>query len=106
MAILLLRTDRAAEAQTLAAEAHATLGEAYEEDHWRTAWAGATLGASLTVLSRYEEAETVLIRSYKDLHGNSGARAIHIDTTRQYMVDLYTRWGRPQEAARYTADSE
>ncbi len=106
MAILLLRTDRAAEAQTLAAEAHSTLGEAYEEDHWRTAWAGATLGASLTALSRYEEAETVLIRSYKDLRGNSGARAIHIDTTRQYMVDLYTRWGRPEEAARYTASAE
>ena len=106
MAILLLRTDRAAAALDLAQEAHASLAEAYGEDHWRTAWAASAQGASLTKLSRYEDAETVLLNGYKDLRENSGARAMHVDTTRKYLVDLYTSWGRPEDAARYTVDSE
>jgi hypothetical protein len=106
MAILLLRTERAAAALDLAQAAQTSLAEAYGDDHWRTAWAASTMGASLTELSRYKDAETVLLKSYMDLQDNSGARAIHVDTTRQYLADLYTGWSRPEEAARYSADSE
>ena len=106
LAILLLRTDRAEAALDLAQAAHTSLAEAYGDDHWRTAWAASTMGASLTELSRYKDAETVLLKSYMDLQDNSGARAIHVDTTRQYLADLYADWSRPEEAARYAVDSE
>lgn len=86
--------------------AHDSLTEAYAPDHWRTAWALCTQGASLTLLSRYAEAEPLLLESYEELRGNTGARPVHVATARQYLVDLYTTWDRPQDAARYAADGD
>ena len=106
MAILLLRTGRATAALEIAQTAHESLAEAYAPDHWRTAWALSTQGASLTQLSRYAEAEPLLLESYEQLRGNTGARAVHIDTARQYLMELYTAWDRPQDATRYSADAE
>ena len=106
MAILLLRTGRAASAVVMAQAAHESLAESYGTDHWRTAWALSTQGASLTKLSRYDEAEPLLLGSYQQLQGNTGARPVHTDTARQYLIDLYTAWDRPQDAARYSADAE
>ena len=104
LAILLLRTDRASAALEMAQAAHESLAEAYAPDHWRTVWALSTQGASLTKLTRYEEAEPLLKESYEELRGNIGARAVHVETTRQYLMDLYTAWGRPEDAARYSTD--
>jgi tetratricopeptide (TPR) repeat protein len=102
MAILFLRTERAAAALELAQAAHASLTESYGSDHWRTDWALATHGAALIQLSRYTEAEPLLLESYEGLSSNPGARPIHIETARGYLVDLYTAWDRPKEVARYS----
>ena len=102
MAILFLRTERVAAALEMAQAAHASLTESYGSDHWRTDWALATQGAALIQLSRYTEAEPLLLESYEGLSSNPGARPIHIETARRYLVDLYTAWDRPKEVARYS----
>jgi len=108
MAILLLRTMRADAALEMARAAQESLVKTYGPDHWRTAWALSTQGASLTQLSRYAEAEPLLLESYEELDGNTGARPVHVETARRYLAELYTAWGRPGQAARYLepTDSE
>ena len=44
----------------------------------------------------------LLLESYEGLSSNPGARPIHIETARRYLVDLYTAWDRPKEVARYS----
>ena len=106
MAILLLRTGRAAPALEMAQAAHESLAESYAPDHWRTVWALTTQGASLTQLSRYAEAEPLLLESYEGLRSNTGARPAHIETARRYIAELYEAWGRPEDATRYSADTK
>ena len=106
MAILLLRTGRAAPALEMAQAAHESLAESYAPNHWRTAWALSTQGASLSQLSRFSEAEPLLLESYEGLRSNTGARPVHIETTRRYIAELYTSWGRPEDAAHYSAATE
>jgi len=102
----LLRTERAAAALEMAQAAHEALAESYAPDHWRTVWALSIQGASLTQLSRYVEAEPLLLESYEGLRNNTGARPVHVETARRYLAELYTAWGRPEESARYSADTE
>jgi hypothetical protein len=56
-------------------------------------------------LNRYIEAEPLLLESYEGLRGDSGASSSHIETARQYLVDLYTAWERPNEVARYSSEA-
>jgi len=105
MAVLYLRTGRAAAASVLAQAAHESLAESYGPDHWRTSWALATQGASLTQLSRYAESEQLLLKSYQGLQSNTGARPAHVATARRYLAELYIAWDRPKEAARYSDDA-
>ena len=104
MAILLLRTGRAAAALEMAQAAHKSLAESYAPDHWRTAWALSTQGASLIQMSRYAEAEPLLLESYEGLRNNVGARPVHVEAARRYLVELYSAWDRPEDAARFSAE--
>jgi len=106
MAILLLRTMRAEAALEMARAAQESLAKTYGPDHWRTAWALSTQGASLMQLSHYAEAEPLLLESYDVLSRNTGARPVHVETARRYLAELYTAWGRPGAAARYSVDME
>jgi tetratricopeptide (TPR) repeat protein len=101
MAVLLLATDRAADALDLAKTAGDTLSAALGPDHWRTAWAHALEGASLTKAERFAEAEPLLLEAHSTLTQDSRARGAQIDSTARYLFDLYTAWGRPEEAGRY-----
>ena len=88
----------------MAQSAYESLTGSYGPDHWRTDWALATQGASLTQLARYAEAEPKLLQSYEGLRGNTGARTVHIETARRYVEELYTAWDRPDEASRFSAE--
>ena len=101
MAVLLLATDRAAEALDLAKAAGDTLAAALGPEHWRTAWAHALEGAALTKLERFAEAEPLLLEAHSALEQDTGARGAQVDSTAGYLSDLYTAWGRPEDAGRY-----
>jgi hypothetical protein len=68
--------------------------------HWRTAWAAALEGASLSRLRQFGAAEPLLLESYETLRQNpaGGSRAGYVDETRGFLVALYQAWGKPQAA--------
>ena len=83
----------------VATEARRILALSLPDDHWRVAMAKNTQGAALTGLRRYKEAEPLLVGSLKGLKGSPvpdlPARG------RQRLVELYTAWGKPEEAIKY-----
>jgi tetratricopeptide (TPR) repeat protein len=101
MAVLLLKTGQPDDALAIAAAARESLAAAFGAEHWRAAWAEALEGASLSALRRFDEAEPLLTHAYGVLSLGTGARVSQIEAASQYLVDLYTAWGRPEDAARY-----
>jgi tetratricopeptide (TPR) repeat protein len=96
---LLLAERRFDEALKVAIEARRILALSLPDDHWRVAMAKNTQGAALTGLGRYKEAEPLLVGSLYKLYGSPlpdlPARG------RKRLVELYTAWGKPNEAAKY-----
>ncbi|MEO6195879.1 MAG: tetratricopeptide repeat protein, partial [Thermoanaerobaculia bacterium] len=66
---------------------------------WRVADTESVLGSCLTALGRFEEAEPLLLASYPVLENDKGDGAKHAAEARQRIVELYTKWGRPERVA-------
>ncbi|GAB5518793.1 MAG: hypothetical protein RhofKO_10440 [Rhodothermales bacterium] len=94
---LLHDTDRHSEAEALFADAITIGTDAFGPEHWRTAEAQSALGRCLTDQGRHEEAEAALTASHALLL--AGERTDAVETARQRLYDLYTAWGRPDQAA-------
>ena len=75
----------------------------WSPDHWRTANAASAEGAALAGLGQYAAAETLLLDSYAKLGEDSGALPIVVADTTRRLADLYSAWGKSDEAARYQA---
>ena len=105
LAQLYLETGRIEEAENESRTARRILATMLSEDHWRTSWAGSIEGASMAHLEKFEAAEKLLLASHAALKegSSSGSRAIYINLTTSYLVDLYHGWGKPEQAAIYAA---
>ncbi len=68
---------------------------------WQVADAESILGAHLTGLGRYEEAEPCLIESYEVLLKIRGERAIYTRSALSRLLVLYQAWGQPDKLAEY-----
>ena len=75
----------------------------FPEDDWSVEAARSLLGATLTALKRYSEAETVLLEARRELDGAASPPGRDVDATNTRLVDLYVAWGKPDQAARYRA---
>ena len=106
LADVLVHTERYEEARELAARARAICARALSGNHWRTAGAASVEGAALTGLGQYQAAETLLLESLAILKGDVGALPAFVTDTERRLADLYRRWGKPEEAARWLALSE
>ncbi len=99
-------TDKgsAREAEPLLRESLATwLAKVGPADN-RTQGARRELGACLTRLGKYQEAETVLLEAYRNLAVRTdfwGAK--RRGQVANLLVALYRRWGKPADAAKYRA---
>jgi serine/threonine protein kinase/Tfp pilus assembly protein PilF len=71
------------------------------DDDWTIGATESLLGASLTALSRFSEAEAVLLDARRDLEALSPPRRTDVQATIVRLVDLYSAWGKPAQAARY-----
>jgi tetratricopeptide (TPR) repeat protein len=69
--------------------------------HWITLLFERNHGRCLTALQRYEEAEALLRPAAEGLEASFGRDHQHVHSARQYMVELYDAWGKPEEAARW-----
>ena len=98
---LLVETGRYEEALTLAADAKAI---------WLKALAQGTLACrerrrrprrGAAGLRRFDEAEKLLLTSYKVLHEERGVLKIYATSSSRWLARLYQAMGKPEKAARY-----
>ena len=60
------------------------------------------LGSCLTTLRRYDEANALLLAGYF-VFKNEDAEVL--DQAQQALFDLYTAWGKPEQAAAYRGET-
>jgi serine/threonine protein kinase/Tfp pilus assembly protein PilF len=75
----------------------------FPEDDWSIAATRSLLGAALTGLARYSEAENLLHEAKRDLDAASSVPPPDVHATMTRLAALYTAWGKHDEAARYRA---
>ena len=96
-----LATERYTEARDNARIAREILEENYAADHWRVAAAANTEGAALARLGNYTEAEELLLQS-DDILADAPMPGVS-DQSKQRLTMLYTAWGKPAQAAKYSS---
>ena len=96
---LLIATGRYEEALELAKLAKTSSLGALPADHWLVAYASSAEGAALTRLDSYPEAEQLLLSSLEALEPAPITGVV--ERHRARIVELYVKWGRPDEAAKY-----
>ena len=72
-------------------------------DRWVMAHAESLIGACLLLQGRFEEAEVALTSAAPILLKERGPDAVETIEVLQFLVALYERTDRPDEAARYAA---
>jgi len=96
---LFVAQKRFDEALAGATEALRILSANLPDDHWTIAMAKNVQGAALAGLRRYAEAEKLLLASLPALSGSPISDMTQRGRAR--LADLYTAWGKPEEAAKY-----
>jgi len=97
-ATLLLATGKLQEAYELAEHARALLTASMPAGSWQVAAAMNVEGAALTRLGRYAEAEPLLVGSQEGL--KLAPIPNLADRGRLRLIELYQRWGKPEQAAK------
>ena len=67
--------------------------------------AQSALGACLAAQGEYAEAEVLLKESYPVLEDTHTNLFVRRDDVRARLFDLYTAWGKPEQASQYQAAS-
>ena len=73
------------------------------EDDWSVGAARSLLGAVLTKLRRFPEAETTLLDARRELESLPAMGGAEMKIAYSRLVDLYFAWGRPERAAAFRA---
>ena len=76
---------------------------AHGSGDWMVAHTEALLGHCLTELGRYQEAETLLLRSAESLQRELGEQDQNTRSAQRQLIALYTAWNRPDEAEHWRA---
>jgi tetratricopeptide (TPR) repeat protein len=93
------------EAEELAREALRTFRLKLPEEHRKVARAKGRLGEILVARGRPNEAEPLLLESYRSLGGAGSEWQDDLETVRKNLVEVYRRLGKPALAAKYGAPS-
>ena len=76
-----------------------------QPEHWQRFRAESLLGASLAGQKKYAEAEPLLLEGYQGMAQRKDLIDVpdwyHLDRAREWLVQLYQAWGRPQEAGEW-----
>ena len=74
-------------------------------DDWQRFRAESLLGASLAGQKKYAEAEPLLLEGYQGMIARKDRIAVpdryHLDRAREWLVQLYHSWGKPEKAAEW-----
>ncbi len=105
LALAYISQGRFAKSQILAQEALET-EEKVQPDHWQRYRAESLLGAALAGSQKYGEAEPLLLEGYQGMlvrKNRMGASYwYHLDRARDWLVQLYQGWGKPDKAAEWS----
>jgi tetratricopeptide (TPR) repeat protein len=97
-----------AESEPLAREAM-ELYRKKQPDDWRRFRAESLLGASLAGQKKYADAEPLLLEGYQGMVARKDRIAVpdryHLDRAREWLVQLYESWGKPEKAAEWKPPS-
>jgi len=91
------------EAEPLLREGLTIYRSSMEKGHWQIARVESVLGGCLVALQRFEEAELLLLESYRTLKAKRGDKDKHTQQALNRMIKLYEAWGKPDKAGEYRA---
>ena len=102
LAYVYVEFGRYEEARRLAVQATNIFAVTLPENHWRSGIATGAEGAALVGIGRYDEAEVLLLRSHEMLTTQNASLPIFARQVVRNLAMLYERWGKPDEATRYS----
>ncbi|NOT63703.1 MAG: serine/threonine protein kinase [Acidobacteria bacterium] len=91
------------ETEKLDRQALAIYQKSLTPEHWMIQRSRSQLGAGLTKLKRFREAEAELLAGYEGLKAARGAQHELTRTAASRLVELYEAWGKPDQAVSYRA---
>jgi len=101
LALAYLSQGRFSKSEPLARETLAIERER-QPDNWQRFRSESLLGASLSGLKKYAQAEPLLIAGYRGMLNRKDRIAVpdhyHLDRAREWLVKLYQSWGKPAKA--------
>jgi serine/threonine-protein kinase len=71
------------------------------DDHWQVARSRAVVGRSLLQQGKYAESEPILKQSGAILEKQRGVNDPSTRQVRSWLAQLYEKWGKPEQAAKY-----
>jgi eukaryotic-like serine/threonine-protein kinase len=101
LATLLKRKGDFNGAESLYRQAIDAERKVFPEDHWEIATIKSLLGGCLIAERRYREAEPLVLESYRIIESQFGDSHERTRAALRRIVDLYSAWGKPTQAARY-----
>jgi tetratricopeptide (TPR) repeat protein len=104
LAMILIERGDAQAAEPALRECLDIRQQALPAGHWLIADTASVLGSCLATLRQYERAEPLLIESYPVIRAARGDADSRTREALARIVELYTAWGKPEQAAVY-ADS-
>ena len=103
LALAYLSEGRFVESEALAREA-LEFNRKNQPENWQRFRAESVLGASLAGQKKYAEAEPLLLEGHQGMAARKDQMAAedryHLDRAREWVLQLYRAWGKPQMAAR------
>jgi hypothetical protein len=104
LALAYISQKKFIEAEPLAREA-VEFNRKKQPGEWQRFRAESLLGASLAGQKKYAEAEPLLVEGYQALAARKAHIDVpdwyHLDRAREWLVQLYQAWGKPDQAARW-----
>ena len=104
LALAYLSLGKFGKSEPLAREA-LEIDRKIQPDDWSQFRAQSLLGASLAGQKKYPEAEPLLLAGYLGMATRKTRIAVpsrfHVDLAREWMVQLYEAWGKPDKAAEW-----
>jgi hypothetical protein len=107
LALVYLSQGKLLESERLSREA-LEFNQKKQPDDWQRFRAESLLGASLAGQKKFAEAEPLLLEGYqgmvqrKERMGWMGVPNLyHLDRAREWIVQLYQAWGKPEKAAEW-----
>ncbi len=108
LALAYLSQEKFTESEPLARQA-TEVDQKKQPDDWQRFRAESLLGAALAGQKRYAEAEPLLLEGYQGMMARKERMAVadryHLVRAREWIVQLYKDWGKPEKASEVAKES-